>query len=305
MRSFSVASFRRTAERTALTAALTALPFATGCASSSTPALSAADATAYGSPAPQPPGQSQAAVAAADDTATTPAAPKGAPAPNPSLAPVEKGSATAAVLPTGASKAKSAGPELEADRPLLVYQGTLGLEVAKSEMSNIIEHAIDVSESFGGYLVSRNDARTELRVPSKSFRAALKALGELGSVTERSVSAQDVSEEYHDLGVRLKNLESVRDRLEQFLARAANVDEALRVGNELAKVVGQVDQIKGRMQFLKTRATYSSIVISLRAKPEPRVVAKRVEPSAPPASPARMPVAWLKRIGLNRLLVLD
>jgi hypothetical protein len=158
-----------------------------------------------------------------------------------------------------------------------------------------------VAESLGGFILTRGDDRVELRVPSSEFRNATRELGKLGSVTRRSVSTQDVSEEFHDLGVRLKNLESVRNRLEQLLNRTANVDEALRVGKELEAVAGQIDQIKGRMQFLKARATYSLITITLTPRPEgATVVAKDTTP--PPARPMRMPVGWLKKVGLDGLL---
>lgn len=200
------------------------------------------------------------------------------------------------------AKAGKDEPKIEdGQKPLLVYQGALGLEVPKNEFAPTLEKAIDVAEALGGFILARSDTSVELRVPSSEFRNATRELGKLGSVTRRSVSTQDVSEEFHDLGVRLKNLESVRARLEQLLNRTANVDEALRVGKELEAVAGQIDQIKGRMQFLKARATYSLITITLTPKPETAsVVAKDTTP--PAARPMRMPVGWLKRVGLDGLL---
>lgn len=206
-------------------------------------------------------------------------------------------------LPT-ATRAKTTKdePKIEdGQKPLLIYQGALGLEVPKNDFPATLEKAIDVAESLGGFILTRGDTSVELRVPSGEFRNATRELGKLGSVTRRSVSTQDVSEEFHDLGVRLKNLESVRNRLEQLLNRTANVDEALRVGKELETVAGQIDQIKGRMQFLKARATYSLITLTLTPKPESAtVVAKDTTP--PPPRAARMPVGWLKKVGLDGLL---
>lgn len=298
--------------RAPLAALVLCLPLASGCASAKPAALSAADAATYTAMSPRAasePAEASAGPSSEQVGAVAPAAAKAPPpAPRGTAHKASAGSGVASPSAASDQQAKSAGdrPKLDpASAPLLIYQGALALEVPKSDMSTVLERAIDVSESFGGYLVSRSDAGAELRVPSQSFRPALKALAELGHVTRRSVSAQDVSEEYHDLGVRLKNLEAVRDRLEQFLARATNVDEALRVGQELAKVASQIDQIKGRMQYLKTRAAYSSIVLSLQPEPEKKIVAKPAPPIAPPARPARMPVTWLGRVGLNRLLTLD
>jgi hypothetical protein len=222
----------------------------------------------------------------------------------------QKAAATPAIpaaATSGGTLAKSSKdePKLEdGQKPLLVYQGALGLEVPRAEFAATLEKAIDVAEAHGGFILTRTDQSVELRVPSADFRVATQELAKLGSVTRRSVSTQDVSEEFHDLGVRLKNLESVRNRLEQLLGRTQNVDEALRVGKELEAVAGQIDQIKGRMQFLKTRATYSLITITLTPKPETaQVVAKPNTP--PPARPLRMPVTWLKKVGLDGLLHLE
>lgn len=220
----------------------------------------------------------------------------------------EPGAAPAppAATTPGSTLAKTSkdGPELEeGQKPLLVYQGALGLEVPRAAFADTLEKAIDVAESRGGFILTRSDQSVELRVPNTEFRAATAELAKLGTVTRRSVSTQDVSEEFHDLGVRLKNLESVRNRLEQLLGRTTNVDEALRVGKELEAVAGQIDQIKGRMQFLKTRATYSLITITLTPKPETaQVVAKS---NTPAARPLRMPVTWLKKVGLDGLLHLE
>lgn len=274
-----------------------ALLLSSGCAAANREALAPVAASPAMAASP-PPAEESAATARAPGMAPPASATDVAPArPAP-------GAATAA----GPAQAKTdPSPKLDdAAKPLLVYEGALDVQVTKSELPAAIERAIDVAEGLGGYLVSRTDTGVELRVPSQSFRGALRELGAIGEVTRRSVSAQDVSQEYHDLGVRLKNLEAVRGRLEQFLGRANNVDEALRVGKELENVVRQIDEIKGRMQFLKTRATYSRIVIALSPKPEAsKVVVKTGPESPPPARPLRMPVRWLSNVGLEQLLELE
>ena len=286
-------------------ALLLASLFASGCAArSSAGALApmaapaaATEASLDASPAPGAiPGGAAQTPASAPRSAPRTGLARPAPAPSPS--------GPSAVQ----AKEDPRAPKLDdAQKPLLVYEGGLGVRVPKAELADRLEQAIDVAEAHGGYLVSRTDSGAQLRVPSQRFRAALKDLGALGEVTRRSVAAQDVSEQYHDLEVRLKNLESVRARLEQFLARAANVDEALRVGKELEGVVRQIDEAKGRMQYLKTRAAYSLITLTLEpAADKAPVVATGDKPvPTPPARPLRMPVKWLGAVGLDQLLSLE
>jgi hypothetical protein len=213
----------------------------------------------------------------------------------------------ASAAPSLAKSADDKSPRLDsAALPMLIYEAELGVQVPRESFATSIERAIDVAESLCGYLLSRSDTGVRLRIPSRSFRSALKELDQLGSITRRSVTAQDVSEQFHDLEVRLKNLESVRNRLEQFLARATNVGEALTVGKELENVTRQIDELKGRMQFLKTRAAYSLVSVAFEPKPAD-VVAKDPPgpPPPPPARPAKLPVEWLRQVGLDGLLRLD
>src|SRR6185503_15827606 len=136
-----------------------------------------------------PPGM---AVPAAAATAALPSD-QAPPAPVPSGgAPAQKTAAQPGITPASTPQAKASpnAPKLDdAQKPLLIYEGALGLEVVKSDFAPTIERSIDVAESLGGYLVSRTDTSVELRVPSGEFRNALKRLGELGSVTRRSVTA--------------------------------------------------------------------------------------------------------------------
>jgi hypothetical protein len=247
-------------------------------------------------PSPGPPPAAQYA-ASAEASASPPGAAPGQPQPS---------GAQPDRSPSLAKSETDKSPRVDADaKPLLIYEAALGIQVQREAFTSSLERAIDVAESLGGYLLSRSDTGVQLRVPSRSFRAALKELDQLGTVSRRSVTAQDVSEQFHDLEVRLKNLESVRNRLEQFMARTTNVSEALTVGKELENVTRQIDEIKGRLQFLKTRAAYSLISVTLEPKAATVVAKSSAAPPPPPPRPRRLPVKWLTEVGLDDLLRLE
>jgi len=58
-----------------------------------------------------------------------------------------------------------------------------------------IDTIIDTAESLGGYLAGRKDTSVQVRVPSSRFRESLQLLEQLGEITHRSVTADDVSEQ--------------------------------------------------------------------------------------------------------------
>jgi len=226
------------------------------------------------------------------------AAPKTAPPPQPAT-----GKPTGQQAQPG--KKTEGGTEQAAEKPvtpLLIYTGRVGMEVAEAKViPTTIDKIIDLAESFGGYLASRSDGGVVVRVPSKHFRDAMTALEKIGDVKRRSVSAEDVSEEYHDLEVRLANLKAVQKRLQEFLARAANVNDALTVERELERVGQEIDRIEGRMRFLRARASFSTITVDVTAKVVQQVVANGPPPPPPPRA-VDLPIDWLSRVGLEALL---
>ena len=246
-------------------------------------------------PAPAMPGQAPMAASApaltrgAVDSAPTPAAAQGA-----------------KEVPTEASKKNDGGAQ-----HLIIFTGQLQLEVAGDTFAKSIDAVVDVAVDLDGYIAKQDDHSVTVRVPSGSFREALRRMEKIGTLLHRGVDAQDVSEEFNDLGVRLKSLLATRDRLQQFLDRAKSIEEVLRVEQELGRLNGEIDRLQGRMRFLSARAAFSTITVSLSAKPEPVLVAEKKDeppPPPPPPPPPRtipLPIEWLGSVGLDQLLNLN
>jgi len=62
-------------------------------------------------------------------------------------------------------------------------------------------------------------------------------------------------------------LEATRDRLQSFLDKAETVDDALKVNQSLSDLQGQIEQLKGRKQFLERSAALSTISVTLSPLP--------------------------------------
>lgn len=166
-----------------------------------------------------------------------------------------------------------------------------------------IDRIVDLAEQVGGHIAARKDLSVQVKVPSAKFRETLSKIDELGGVTSRSVQADDVSEEFHDLEVRLTNLRATRARLQDFMSKATNVNEMLVVERELERVAQEIDKIEGRLEFLRTRAAMSTISVAFAAKPKPAAPIAHAAPSTP-ASPRRveLPIGWMNDVGIDRVL---
>jgi len=175
--------------------------------------------------------------------------------------------------------------------PLLIY--TAELHLAVLDVLPQQRKVADLARKLGGFIAYQDDTRITIRIPSRRFEEALEAVGELGDLLHRNVQALDVTEEFRDVAIRLRNAEVVRAQLERLLEKADKVEEALEVQRELAKVTETIERYKGRLRFLEDRIAYSTVTV--RFQPLPRELLSREDPF-------RLPFPWLQEVGLGRLL---
>ncbi|MFT3893020.1 MAG: DUF4349 domain-containing protein [Anaerolineales bacterium] len=138
-----------------------------------------------------------------------------------------------------------------------------------------IDRTTQVIGDLGGYIISSrvwyqdyygNNLKYStmtLGVPVDQFERALTRLRELAiRVLDENASGEDVTDQYVDLQSQLENLEATRARIQEFLKDAKTVDEALRINQELSNIEAQIEQIKGRMNYLSDRAAFSTITVN-------------------------------------------
>jgi hypothetical protein len=177
--------------------------------------------------------------------------------------------------------------------PILVYTASFLLSVYEVEKAQLALKA--ATQKLGGFISVQNDTQITLRVPADKFEDALTAVETTGKVRARNVQALDVGDEYRDLGIRLRTAEAVRTRLEAMLARAEKIDDALRVEQELERVVREIELLKGQLRSLGDRIAFSTLVVEFR--PEAR-------PDIDDSDVFRLPYPWLDELGLHHLLEL-
>jgi hypothetical protein len=179
------------------------------------------------------------------------------------------------------------------------------MQVDEADTVATLDKVIDVAESLGGYLAGRKDTSVQVRIPSYRFRDGLTQIEKLGDVLHRSVTADDVSEQYSDLEIRLVNLKATRQRLHEFMARAANMQDMLTVEQQLERVAGEIEQIEGKMRFLRSRAAFSLVTVTITPRPKQITKIADTPPPPPPPREVVLPIDWIKRVGIGRLLDLN
>ncbi len=193
--------------------------------------------------------------------------------------------------PEGAPNGGQAAAGAKVAAPLLIYKAKLHMGVYEAAAS--IDAAHKLATEAGGYLVRRDDRSITVRVPAEQFRKLLAAISKLGDVQHREETVEDVTDEFYDLKVRLDNARAMRQRLEQLLEQAKNVEEALAVEKELGRITEQIERYEGRLKLLRELISFSTITVVFEPRPVDEV-----------GSQVLLPFPWLNQLGLTRLLSL-
>ena len=175
--------------------------------------------------------------------------------------------------------------------PLLIYRADIVLAVF--EVSKGLDAVEKIAKDAEGYLVTRRDDSIVVRVPAAGFENSLQAVLKLGDVQQRNLQVDDVTAEMNDLTTRLKNAEAMRARLEQLLGSAKTTEEALKVEEQLGRVTGEIESIKGKLRLMSELVSFSTITVTFRP-----VVSDKIN------SKFRLPFEWLNDLGLPKLLTL-
>ena len=195
------------------------------------------------------------------------------PAPPPAPAASAPAGASGAAGPAGARG--PAGPAQPPSQPgpvaerKIIFIASLSIEVEEVEAA--VDRARAVAESLGGFvehLSSSGGSETPradltIRVPQTGFSDALEHIESLGEVQVRNLGSEDVTEQFIDLGARLKSSMAEEKSLLALLERSNSVTEILTVERELTRVRADIERAQGRLNFLERRVDLATIQVSL------------------------------------------
>jgi Domain of unknown function (DUF4349) len=188
---------------------------------------------------------------------------------------VSEGAADASA---GASGSEVSGDQLVASPvpqvgPQIVKTATLRLGIGHGSFDDKASEAHVVADSLGGFVVESfasqgsgkriAEGSLVMRIPAESYDAALTRLRGLGKVERLEESGQDVSKEFVDLNARIRQLRAVEAQLLQLLQQANDVPAALAVQSQLSQVQLDLEQARGRLQYLDNRVAFATISMSM------------------------------------------
>ncbi len=191
----------------------------------------------------------------------------------------------------GASQGVGAVPDQQGDLTKIIRDGRIGIVIADGSFSKGVAGVTQIARRNGGFVLesSSRDERSgalTLRVPAKRFddtMLALRALsGQLdGEVEFQDITGQDVTAEFIDLQARLDILKDRRELLLDIQADATSTSEILRLAALIDDVQLQIENIQGRLNFLKNQVAEATIKVEVRERD-----VQREDPGSDPENPS-------------------
>jgi hypothetical protein len=205
---------------------------------------------AAGTPAsrPEPPAAAERAPSASGGSATSDSA-----APSAALAP----------LPSPSSPPRASHRSVERSAELTLAAPPRDIDKAAAEI-------IRVTDDLGGYVVSStvssgSSGDFQLRVPERRLQDALSRLSRVAKVRGRTQAAQDITGAVVSARSRLTDARTERRSLLRQLAKATTPNQTASIRSRLRLVSGQIAADKRDLAHVQTRATRSTIAVTLVA----------------------------------------
>ncbi|MEA4926813.1 MAG: DUF4349 domain-containing protein [Syntrophomonadaceae bacterium] len=139
------------------------------------------------------------------------------------------------------------------------------------DVSASVDKIIALVNENNGYTVSSRvyrdnqaiSGRLSVKVPQTGLESVLSSIAALGELNDKTITTEDVTEEYYDSQAHLKVLQAKEERLLDLMDQTSTITDIISIENELGKTRSEIEVLSGRLQYLTNATTYSLINITL------------------------------------------
>ena len=152
----------------------------------------------------------------------------------------------------------------------LIKEGSLNFET--SDITETRRHIELLVQKYKAY-ISQEDERTTasriyqditVRIPKAHFDLFLSELsGDIKKFDNKSVTVQDVTEEFVDITARLAVKKETEQNYLRLLNQAKTIKDILDIQNKLQDLRSDIESIEGRLRYLQNSVNFSTLHISM------------------------------------------
>ncbi len=147
----------------------------------------------------------------------------------------------------------------------------ISLSIETKDYDNYIESLRNNVASSGGYIETSNESNSSdfrnftatIRIPVEKTDGFTEVASDNVTVTRRSESVKDVTEEYVDIEARIKVYKAEEESLIEIMKQAGNVTDLLSVKESLADVRAKIESYTAQLKSLENQTDYSTITLTV------------------------------------------
>jgi hypothetical protein len=116
----------------------------------------------------------------------------------------------------------------------------------------------------------------EIRIPNENFDRLVNSFSDgIGSITQKNIRVEDVTEEYTDVSIRLKNKLVYLEKYRDLLKRSASTKDLLEIQEKIRGLEEEIESSEGRLRYIDDQVNYSTLELTLfKEKPRNTVTSK-------------------------------
>lgn len=127
-----------------------------------------------------------------------------------------------------------------------------------------------LTSGHGGYVVSTSvsrefgdQGRMEVRVPDGNLSTFLTTVEGRWQVDSRQVDVRDVTRQYTELSLELRNKRQELQRLEELINRTDDVDTLIKIQERMGELRTRIQFLENELSQLEERITYATVTITM------------------------------------------
>ena len=146
-----------------------------------------------------------------------------------------------------------------------VRMEVLNLEDAKKKLDTLIKELKGYYESETYTSEgNQNTFRLIIRIPHEKFDTTMAALEKgPGRILFSNINLSDVTEEYTDVTIRLKNHLAYLEQYRNILKKANRIEDIMAVQEKIRVLEEEIDSKEGRLKYLDDQVAYSTLTVEM------------------------------------------
>ena len=136
------------------------------------------------------------------------------------------------------------------------------LEALVIEMGGYFQNASLRGGSYRNANANRTGDYT-IRIPAEQYDSFMGQTGNLGYVTSRNETTENIGEQYYDTEARLKTQKTKQARLLSLLEKAENMEDIISLETALSDVEYEIERLSSTLNRYDSLVSFSTIYLTL------------------------------------------